>query len=43
MQIFVPNNKPDEQEPECQAQERTEAASGGEVTQGDTRCCQGTY
>lgn len=36
MQIFVPNNNPDEQGPECQAHERAEAARGGEVAQGDT-------
>lgn len=36
MRTFVPNNKQDEQEPECQAQESGEAARGREVTQGDT-------
>lgn len=43
MQIFFPKNKPIEQEPECQAQERAEAARQGEATQGDTGCCQGVY
>lgn len=32
MQSFVPSNKSIEQEPECQAQERAEAARRGEVT-----------
>lgn len=36
MQTFVSNNKPDEQEPECQAQKREEVAREAEVTQGDT-------
>lgn len=36
MLILIPNNSLDEQEPECQVQQKGEAAGGREVTQGDT-------
>lgn len=43
MLIFIPNNSLNEQDPECQAQQKAEAAGGREVTEGNTWCCQGIY
>jgi len=36
MLVLIPNHSLDEEEPECQASQKAEAAEGREVTKGDT-------